>query len=333
MSVLYSFQIPHEISPDKAFFWFQKSVFTDTPPYFLTHWKTDKRFFYAGEALIAYEETPQHLVVAGQPLVAAGFTDKVVYRSFREFAERKKKTICGYYVGKKWGWDSFHKVPLGTSIRVFLDEFNIEASKACQVRRAWRKGKQRGYDVVSIPEDERIENWQIKNLFKKWRSRKFFLNLKFFLSSPKFHRFVNPYEQWFIVKKDGDCLAFCSLLPYLAGGRYGFYIDHLIYDPTRESQALSYLISFLIGVLKQSGIVELNLGLNPFARTDRKRPIGRFFHFLYNVPFLYRPKSLHFFKSKFAGTEEREYCFFQNQEDQWAGLFDMAKVTLMNFKK
>ena len=333
MSVLYSLRMPHKVSASEAFSWFQKSVFTDTPPYFLTHWKTGKKFFHASGALIAYEETSQHLVVAGQPLVAAGSTDRVLYESFREFARRKKKTICGYYVGRKWGWDSFYKVPIGTSVRVFLDEFDMESPRANQVRRAWRKGLERGYDVLSIPEDQRVDNRQVKGLFSKWRSSKSILNFKFFLSSPGFHCFVNPYEQWFILKKDGNCLAFCSLLPYLVNGRYGFYMDHLIYDPTKEGHALSHLISFLIKALKRVGIVELNLGLNPFAQVDRKHPMGRFFNFLYNIPFLYRPKGLHFFKSKFAGIEEREYCFFQNQKNQWPGLFDMAKVTLMGSGK
>ena len=330
MSVLHSFRIPHEINDHEAFSWFQNSVFLDTPPYFLTHWKTGKKFFCANEALIAYEETSQHLVMAGQPLVAADSSERGLYQSFREFARRKKKTICGYYVGEKWRGGSFYKVPFGTSIRILLDEFDIESPRANQVRRAWRKGQQRGYHVVSVPEDQRTDNQQIRTLFSQWEGSKSVLKFKFFLSSPKVNHFVDPYEQWFTVKKDGQCLAFCSLLPYLVNGEYGFYVDHLVHDPTRESYALSYLISFLIGSLKQSGITELNLGLNPFAQVDRNHPMGRFFNFLYNIPFLYRPKRLHFFKSKFAGTEEREYCFFQNQEDQWSGLVDMAKVTLMN---
>ena len=49
MSVLRSFQIAHEARACEALSWFQKSVFFDTPPYFLTHWKTNKKFFYSNK--------------------------------------------------------------------------------------------------------------------------------------------------------------------------------------------------------------------------------------------------------------------------------------------
>ena len=296
----------------------------------MTHWKTGKRFFYAGDAIVAYEETPQHLIMAGEPLVAAGSTDDELYTSFTEFAQRKNKKVCGYYVSKKWNWSRFFKIPLGTSIRIPLDDFDIQSPEAREVRRSLRKGDKLNYEATPIPRHNRNESEKVKKLFKKWKKTKLPFHLKFFLSKPNDETLVHTYEEWFMVEKNGEALAFCSLLPYLKEGELGFYIDHLIYDPKQDPHALSFLISFLIEVLKQEGVSELNLGLNPFARVDQTSLMGKLFGLLYHIPYFYRPKGLHFFKRKFTGIEEREYCFFQSQRSKWLGLADMAKVTLLN---
>ena len=330
MAVLTSLQIPHETDAKQALSWFQRSIFVDIPPYFLTHWKTGKKFFFAGDALIAYQETPRHIVVAGEPLVAAGSSDVELYKSFLEFAKRKKKKICGYYVSKQWSWSRFFKVPLGTSVRINLEDFDLKSPEAKEVRRALRKGQKLNYSAVPIAKNNRQDYDKLKKLFKKWQRNKLPFHLKFFLSKPQSQNMVDSYEEWFVVEKEeGEPLAFCSLLPYLSNGGLGFYVDHLIYDPKRDPHAWSFLISFLIEVFKEEGVQELNLGLNPFARVEPTTLMGRLFQVLYHVPFLYRPKGLHFFKSKFAGVEEKEYCFFQRKKNRWHGLADMAKVTLL----
>ena len=333
MSVLRSYRIAHETEATQALSWFQKSIFADIPPYFMTHWKTGKRFFYGDDAILAYEETKTHLVVAGEALVAAGSDADELYRAFIDFAKRKKKKICGYYVGQHWSEPQFQKVLLGTSIYIPLNEFDINSSQAKEVRRSLRKGDKLNYKVVSVKQKSKVDQKRIEQLQKKWKKKKLPFHLKFFLSKPKSENLVNSYEEWFVVEKDGEVLAFCSLLPYLQFGELGFYVDHLIHDPNRDPHALSYLISFLIEMLKDEGVSVLNLGLNPFAKVDPKTLMGRVFGFLYRVPFLYRPRGLHYFKKKFAGIEESEYCFFQKEKSKWAGLAEMAKVTLISPKK
>ncbi len=330
MPVLRSLQIPHEISANEALKWFQRSIFVDIPPYFMTHWKTGKKFFYGGDALIAYEETNQHLIVAGEPLIGAGSTGDELYMAFTDFAQRKKKKVCGYYVSRKWNWSRFFKIPLGTSMRIPLQDFDFQGSDAKEVRRALRKGQNLNYTAIPVYRKQRIDNEKLSQLFKRWKKAKLPLHLKLFLSSPKPENPVDSYEEWFCVEKNERALAFCSLLPYLRDGELGFYVDHLIYDPKTDPHALSFLISFLIEVLKEEGVSELNLGLNPFARVDQTNLMGRLFGMLYHIPFLYRPKGLYFFKKKFSGIEEREYCFFQRKKNKWWGLADMAKVTLLN---
>lgn len=330
MAVLRSLQIPHEISSEEALQWFQRSIFANIPPYFMTHWKTGKQFFYAGDALIAYEETKHHLIVAGEPLVAAGSSGDELYIAFTEFAQRKGKKVCGYYVGRKWNWSRFFKIPLGTSIRIPLLDYDFQAPEAKEVRRSLRKGQSLNYTAIPIYRRQRDDNTKLQKLFKHWKKTKLPFHLKFFLSAPQPENPVDSYEEWFCVEKEGQALAFCSLLPYLRDGELGFYVDHLIYHPEKDPHALSFLISFLIEVLKEEGVSELNLGLNPFARVDQSSWMGRLFGLLYHIPFLYRPKGLHFFKRKFSGIEEREYCFFQRKKNKWLGLADMAKVTLLS---
>lgn len=330
MSVLKSFQIAHESDAEEAFKWFKSSFFHNIPPYFLTHWKTNKKFFYAKESLLSYEETAQHLIVAGEPLVAAGHTNQEIYQSFYELAKRKNKTICGYYVSQSWNWSQFFKVPLGTSVRIPLQDFDLEAPEAKEVRRVLRKGYKLNYRALPIYRKERVHNKKVSRLFKKWKKKKLPFHMQFLLSKPQGKSLVEEYEEWFVVEKDGEPLAFCSLLPYLREGELGFYTDHLICDPKQNPQALSYLISFLIEILKAEGVSELNLGLNPFANVGSSNLMGKIFSLLYKIPFFYRPKGLHFFKRKFAGIEEREYCFFQRKKSKWFGLADMAKVTLIS---
>lgn len=333
MSVVRSLNIAHEATPEEALAWFQRSIFSDIPPYFMTHWKTGKKFFYAGDALLAYEETPQHLIVAGEPLVAAGSDDDEIKQAFSLFSTRKKKSVCGYYVGKSWTWSRFFKIPLGTSTRILLQEFDLKAPESKEVRRALRKGKKLNYRAVPVQNKKEFEFSDLKPLYNKWHKTKLPFQMRFFLSKPKNGHFTDPYEEWFVVECDGEILAFCSLLPYLKDGELGFYVDNLIYDPKRDPHALSFLISFLIEVFKGEGVSELNLGLNPFAHVDHSSLMGRLFGLLYHIPFFYRPKGLHFFKTKFTGVEEKEYCFFQRKRNKWIGLFDMAWVTLVSPKK
>lgn len=330
MAVVSSLQIPHELDAPAALDWFQKSIFQDIPPYFMTHWKTGKRFFYAGDALIAFEETKQYFVVAGEPLVAAGSEDVEILRAFEEFARRQNKQICGYYVSQQWRWPRFVKKPLGTSIRIDLPDFDLSSPEASEVRRALRKGQKLDYNVIPIYQRQREDDTKVSVLFKSWRKAKAPFYLKFFLSKPKASSPVSSYEEWFIVEKEGQALAFCSLLPYLRDGELGFYMDHLVHSPGKDSQALSFLISFLIEILKEEGVRELNLGLNPFAKVEKKGWMERLFSWFYKFPFLYRPQGLHFFKKKFSGIEENEYCFFQANKSKWSGLAHMARVTLLN---
>ena len=333
MSVLRSYRIAHETEASQALSWFQKSIFADIPPYFMTHWKTGKSFFYGDDALLAYEETSSHLVVAGEALVAAGSDADELYRAFVDLAKRKKKKICGYYVGNNWFEAQFQKVLLGTSVRIPLIDFDLQSPQAKEVRRSLRKGDKLNYNVSSVKLKERVDQERIQNLQVKWKKKKLPFHLKFFLSKPQAENLVDTYEEWFVVEKDGEALAFCSLLPYLNNGELGFYVDHLIYDPSRDSHALGYLVSSLIEMLKEEGVSELNLGLNPFANVDPTSLMGRFFGFLYRVPFFYRPKGLHYFKKKFSGVEEDEYCFFQKEKSKWPGLIEMAKVTLSSPRK
>jgi lysylphosphatidylglycerol synthetase-like protein (DUF2156 family) len=240
MAVVRSLQIPHEITPSEALSWFQRSIFADIPPYFMTHWKTDKKFFYAGDALLAYEETANHLIVAGEPLIGAGSTGDELYGAFTEYAKRLNKKICGYYVGRKWNWSRFFKIPLGTSIRIPLMDFDLQSPEAREVRRALRKGQAFNYAAIPVYRRQRQDNEKLDRLFKSWQKTKLPFQLRFFLSPPKPESPVNEYEEWFCVEKDGEALAFCSLLPYLRDGELGFYVDHLIYEPNKDPHALSF---------------------------------------------------------------------------------------------
>ena len=329
MSVVQSEKLPHIISASNALDWFRRASFHDIPPYFLTHWKTNKEFFYANDQLLAFEETPSHFVVAGEALASKRCTHPDILEAFQRYASRRDKGICGYYVGESWDSKDFKKTPLGTSICIRLKDFDLKSPESKEVRRSLRKGKENDYRVIPLRRKDRMDQHHVATLYKKWKRAKLPLPIKFLLSSPKAKNPVSNYEEWFVVEKEGRYIAFCSLVPYLKDGSLSFYVDHLIYDPDSDPHALGFLMSFLLEIFKEEGVEEVNLGLNPFARLSGTRSMEKLFSLLYKFPVLYKPKSLHYFKSKFGGEEQPEFCFFHKQNSQWRGLAEMARVTLM----
>ena len=94
------------------------------------------------------------------------------------------------------------------------------------------------------------------------------------------------------------------------------------------------MISFLIEILQEEGVYELNLGLNPFAQTSEKGKflMEKFFSLLYQMPIVYRAKGLHYFKQKFGGVEEPAYCFFNKKENIWRQLAQLVGVSVVGRK-
>jgi len=314
-----------EITSDLALQWFKQTDFTSIPPYFLTHWKTKKSFFFFKGSLLAFEKTKRQFIISGEPAVIEEVNVTSLYKAFLDHAHKNKKKVCGFYVGKSWQNDLFEKRPLGTSFRINLDTYNLKASKAKEVRRSLRKGASNEYSIVK---SSQIDFVKLKALLDKWKRKKLPVKLKFFLSQPQKNSPTAEFEKWYVIEKTGQYFAFCSTLPYWHEGHEGLYIDHLVYDPLAEKDALSFLISSLIGKLKVQGVHEMNLGLNPFAKVAPKNLIGGLFYSLYHTPVLYRPKGLHYFKSKFAGEEESEFFFYEKQNGPLISLLGITKAAL-----
>lgn len=314
-----------EVPAQVALRWFENTDLVKVPSYFLTHWKTKKNFFFVNGALLAFENTKRHLIISGEPALTKGSDEELLYQSFLSFAHKKGRKVCGYCVGKSWHCDFFTKKPLGTSFRVHLDDYDFKSSKAKEVRRSLRKGLSSEYRVI---ESKDIDLVKFQSLLKKWRTKKLPLELKFLLSQPKQNSPTASFEKWYVVEKNKQYYAFCSALPYNNKAKKGFYIDHLIYDPKNEKSALSFLISSLIQNFKEKGVSELNLGLNPFAKIEPNGILEKAFRVLYHMPFYYRPKGIHYFKSKFAGEEEPEFFFYEKNESLWLSLIGMMKTTL-----
>jgi len=314
-----------EISSDQALEWFQQADLIVIPPYFLTHWKTKKHFFYFEGALLAFEKTRRQYIITGEPAKTSRDDDEKLYQAFISFAHKRKKKVCGFYVGKSWQSAAFAKRPIGTSFRLKLDDYDFGASKAKEVRRSLRKGAASDYTIVK---SEEIDQDKLSQLLKTWKKKKLPLKLKFFLSEPKANSTTSSFEKWYVVSKNNQYFSFCSTVPYKNGARTGLYLDHLIYDPFQEKSALSYLVSSLIHNAKNDGVDEINLGLNPFANITSNGFTEKIFKSLYKMPFLYRPKGLHYFKGKFAGQEETEFFFHEKKNSPILSLFGMMQTTL-----
>lgn len=325
-----SYSLPQEISSVQALSWFKARNFKNTPPYFLSHWKTNKNFFVCSDVLIAYEEASSHLVVAGEPLAQEEKDLSKALEAFLTFAKSKNKKVCGYYVGQSWSHPFFSKVSLGTSSLVLLDHFNLSHPESREVRRALRKGEALNYKVILLQSDSLEDHQRLEQLFNLWKKSKAPFDISFLLSSLKWSHLASEKEKFYLLEKQGEPIAFCSLLPYFKNGTEQFYTDHLVHHPSHDSHALSYLISYLMVELKGQGVEEFNLGLNPFVIENKKEhPMESLFAILYKFPLWYRPQGLHFFKTKFPGIEKKEYCFFQKEKNSWFALADMVRLTLV----
>jgi len=311
------------VLPDQALKWLQTVEPLTIPPYFMTHWKTEKSFFHHDGALLAFESTKTHLVLNGEPLTCSKTDCDNLYRAFMDYALKKKKKVCGFYVGESWESSFFAKRHLGTSFRVLLKNYDLDSSKAKEVRRSLRKGQAQGFRVVA---PQNIDAEKTRALTQKWKAKKLPIQLKFFLSELNLNSSVKEYEKIYAVEKNDQYFALCSTLPYKNKEAGGLYIDHLIHDPLSEKSALSFLVSSLILQLKSQGLDEINLGLNPFAEVPKKDLIGRLFSYLYLTPLFFRPKGLHYFKGKFAGQEEQEFFFYEKGSSALLSLYGMIKT-------
>ena len=192
--------------------------------------------------MIAFEETSRELIIAGEPLLTdqrAG-QDQDLLQAFSMLAKRRGKGICGYYVGSDWQSKDYSKVFLGTTSRILLPSFDLHSPAAKEVRRGLRKGRSHNYRVIPLKGKVPADVELVKDLHRKWMVSKLPLRLRFLLSEPQAQHLTSEYEEWFVVEKGGEFLAFISLLPYLRRGQLCFYFDNIIHDPTRESHALSF---------------------------------------------------------------------------------------------
>lgn len=335
MAVLTSFKVAGEISEKEAYRWFQDRQFFNIPPYFLTHWKTGKRFFQAHETLIPFTSSGHQLVVAGEPLVEPNHGDSSrAFALFSDFATRSGRGVCGYYVGRGWQIPSFEKVPVGVSQIIDLVHYQRDRPQFKEIRRSLRMGRRLGYNVIPINSGVMAHSRQLGELMNHWRSQKHSIDVGFFLSDPRVPNRAGSYEEGFAIEYKGEFLAFCSLLPYIQKGELCFYMDHLVHDPRKGSHALGYLISVIVEILADEGAHHLNLGLCPFAKTSFHRGSWseKIFSFLYRFPLFYKAKGLHHFKKKFGGFEEPEFCFFNEHRSQLAQLTQMFSATIHRYK-
>jgi len=319
-----------ELNKAQAFTWYSSNTFENIPPYFLTHWKTGKRFFLARDTLGAFEETRSHLILSGMPLSLYKSELSEFLEDFKSFAKSRGKKICGYNLGVPKNHKDFNFKALGTSISVSIKDYDLQSSKAKEVRRSLRKGKMKDYEVIEDFKDSKEHLVKLDDLLKRWRTKKLPLDIRYLLSLPKKDSSLSDKEKWYAIEKENKFYAFCSLLPFKKDNRLSYYVDHLIYDPNHETHALSFLISHLIEIQKNKGIEELDLGLNPFAEIKPHHKVNAFFRTLYKNTWLYSPSGLHYFKKKFSGVETPEFYFYEKGESHLSALYSMAKLIRRN---
>lgn len=283
--------------------------------------KTNKKVFEdVLNGWVFFEETSKQVIIAGEPVTKTKQNE--LMSSFISWAEKRQKSVCGYYVSEDFTHEYFDKYELGTSSVINLDSFTTKGYAARDIRRALNQGEKSNLYFIegckkSISCDE------IDSIYSNWRKSRRGPRVKFLLSPPN----IEICERVFCVRENEKIAALVSLFSYIKQGRKCYYLDDMIQHPRGHKLAMDFLLSSLILKLKREGALELSLGLNVFDGVGFNSRLK-----LYLTPFCflewpYRYRGLRKFKSKFTKTRVKRYLILSKKRSFLLQMKAIMQVT------
>ncbi len=326
------------ISAQEAYSVFDKLEIKNSPYYFLSHWKTQKKFIYYKDLVLsAYDESSSHIILAGDPLILKKASDSTLLGFINElhlYARSINKSICGYCMSLDF-FKTHSKNPkivlkkLGTHLKLCPQTYDFDAPYAKESRRSLRIGLKNSYKVIKDTNHLNNSNSKLLKLTRNWKKSTLPFRFKYFLSHPTDSKELQNLELKFAVEKDNNYYAYLNLIPFFDNGAISYYIDSLVYDPKNETHSLSFLVAHVIQHLKEKQIKTLNFGFCPFSKIESKDIYSYLFRFIYKNKFFFSPSGLHYFKKKFGSQEEEsEFYFFEENHSKSLALFNIFSTNL-----
>lgn len=289
--------------------------------------KTNKSIFSTPEGIVGYEERLNSFVVAGDP-IGLEESPQDVFSEFYQWANKKKKPVCGYYFSEEFSKSvPLKRLQAGVSHFVDLKSFRLNGYKKRDIRRALNQAERSQLKWLEIPHEEK-RSWlsRIHKLDSDWIKTRQGPRVHFLLSRPQVNEKSSELERWIVVMNSeaNRIEAFASVLPY---GTHSYYLDHMVQNPKGHSFGMDYLLSELILQLKKEGAETLSLGLSPFWGIDRPKGYERLLKLMKHNSWLYHSEGLYHYKRKFSSREEKRYILLDPKYSSLKQFMAMTKAT------
>lgn len=233
---------------------------TGTLDYFAL--RTDKRFFFHGDTVVAYGVYSGVCLVSPDPIGPDAEADEA-WAAFRRFADEQGWTLAVLGAGEAWlpvyRWSGMHDLYVGDEAVVDISRFSLEGGRNKSLRQAVNRVAKYGYAITfhdPADIDETLRE-QLRDVMTKSRrgdvERGFSMTLG---------RVFDPADKDLLLAvchgPDGTPVAFCQYVP--APGIDGYSLDLMRRDDGEHPNGLlDFVVVRTIEHLREAGMRRLGL--------------------------------------------------------------------------
>jgi phosphatidylglycerol lysyltransferase len=271
----------------------------------LIPYATDRVWWAAGDAFVAFTVQGRVAVVLGDPVCDEADLDRTV-KGFVEFAKSNYLGCVFFQVGSEpYARMGLRLVPLGSEAVIDLAAFGLCGARRAPLRHALSRARRSGLRLVTLPAVEAILQFgeELAAVSDAWlrargeREMRFSLGGLSTLRDPSFlvTLAVDPSRR---------VEGFVSWLPVIS--RRSLTLDLMRRRPQATPGVMTALIAQAASDAVRSGYLLLNLGMAPFHLPDGSG--SRWLRLLYRrLGRFHRSLSLQRFKDRFSPNWELRY--------------------------
>lgn len=227
------------------------------------------RYWFSGDACVAYVDTGAAWVVAGAPICAEPDLDPLA-RRFAESARESGRDVVFFATERRFAPLGFENLLIGTQPvfdpRVWADALRGSPGLREQLRRARAKGvRVRAVAPWEVSDPGAPARREIEGLVGAWLLAKPLPEMGFLV---RVDPFDFPEERRFFVAERADgpgarVVGFAAMVPVYARG--GWFIEDLIRAPDAPNGTAELLVDAAMNEARAHGSSYLTLGLAPLA--------------------------------------------------------------------
>lgn len=227
------------------------------------------RYYFDGDAVVAYVDTGSAWVGAGAPIAPRERLAEVA-DAFRRDAARAGRTACFFGSGSRfvetvpdWGRLTMGAQPVWRTAR-WRERLKEARSIAAQVRRAANKGVTvRRVSAEELSERRPLRE-EIETLVARWLAAKPMPAMGFLVDVQPFSLVAE--RPTFVAERDGSVVAVLGAVPIYA--RRGWLVETLARSPLAPNGTSEALIDAMIRAAEADGVELVTLGMSPLTGAD-----------------------------------------------------------------